>query len=109
MSTALTVTAEDISGRDSRYNITPYDLLLKIPDITLKNVRLILEKVENMKDFSELTVDQLSDILDNRKYAENIIKFINKEYVLEVSDQNQSVQVSKQKSNARQKRTKAKS
>lgn len=87
----MTVTAEDASGRDAIYNVAPYDLLLKVPNITMKNVRLILSKVKDIRELSSLTADQLGEILDNKKFGESIIEFLTKRYTPETrSDSKQT-------------------
>lgn len=86
VSKALTVTADEASGRDSKYNVTPYDFLMKIPNITVKNVRQILDKVKNLTELTELKTEELTEIIGNQRFSEYIVEFINKEYVPEVKD-----------------------
>lgn len=53
---------------------------MKVPNISIKNIRLVLDKVKSLEELSSLSQEDLSKLLDNKQYAEAIVDFLNKDY-----------------------------
>ena len=85
MEKALTVTSDDTANRDRKYNIAPYDTLMKLPSISTKNVRQVADKLTSLRDLVSGSVDSLGETLGNKQYAQTIMTFLTTEYTPESS------------------------
>ncbi|CAF1127805.1 unnamed protein product [Adineta ricciae] len=76
---AMLVTAEsELLDEDERYNSIVQDLLIRMPGVTFKNYKLIMNKVENLRGLTRLTEDELTTIMGNSKQASLLYNFIHK-------------------------------
>jgi ERCC4-type nuclease len=50
-----------------------------MPGVTFKNYKLIMNKVENLRELSQLTEDELTTIMGNSKQASLLYNFIHKQ------------------------------
>jgi hypothetical protein len=62
----------------NRYNTVLWDILLKIPGINSKNIKDIMDKVNNLCDLCQKTEEELNAIVENAKNAKLIYEFLNK-------------------------------
>ncbi|CAF2490696.1 unnamed protein product [Rotaria sp. Silwood2] len=77
---ALLVTAEsELLDDDERYNSVVQDLLIRMPGVTFKNYKLIMNKVENLRALSQLSENELTTIMGNSKQASLLYNFIHKQ------------------------------
>ncbi|KAJ8306066.1 hypothetical protein KUTeg_016611 [Tegillarca granosa] len=78
---AMTVSSadEDIEWSD-RYSHAPQDFLLRMPGVTVKNYRKIMNKVHNLAELCTLTEEQLTDIMGNSISAKRLFDFIHSEH-----------------------------
>ncbi|CAF0880152.1 unnamed protein product [Adineta steineri] len=77
---AMLVTAEsELLDEDERYNSVVQDLLIRMPGVTFKNYKLIMNKVENLRELSQLKEDELVTIMGNSKQASLLYNFIHKQ------------------------------
>ena len=58
----------------NRYNTVLWDILLKIPGINSKNIKDIMDKVNNLCDLCQKTEEELYAIVENAKNAKLIYK-----------------------------------
>lgn len=63
-----------------KYSHNPQDFLLKMPGVSIKNYRRIMNKVENLAELCSLSEDQLAEIMDNKSSAKLLYDFINKDH-----------------------------
>ncbi|CAF3459035.1 unnamed protein product [Rotaria socialis] len=77
---AMLVTAEsDLLDDDERYNTVAQDFLIRMPGVTFKNYKLIMNNVENLRVLSQLSENQLTTIMGNSKQASLLYNFIHKQ------------------------------
>ncbi|CAF0939740.1 unnamed protein product [Adineta steineri] len=77
---AMLVTAEsELLDEDERYNSVVQDLLIRMPGVTFKNYKLIMNKVENLRELSQLKENELVTIMGNSKQASLLYNFIHKQ------------------------------
>lgn len=50
-----------------------------MPGVTFKNYKLIMNKVENFRELTKLTEDELTTIMGNSKQASLLYNFIHKQ------------------------------
>ncbi|CAF1473771.1 unnamed protein product [Rotaria sordida] len=77
---AMLVTAEsELLDDDERYNTVVQDLLIRMPGVTFKNYKLIMNNVENLRALSQLNENELTTIMGNSKQASLLYNFIHKQ------------------------------
>ena len=54
------------------------DLLIRMPGVTFKNLKLIMNRVENLRQLGQLSESQLTTIMGNSKQASMLYEFIHK-------------------------------
>jgi hypothetical protein len=59
---------------------------MKIPGINLKNYQAVMNKVKNLREFFEMSEEQLTELFENSKTAKTVFDFFNKK--LANSDEN---------------------
>ena len=84
---ALTITSTDSTNKDVKYNVTAHDSLMKLPSISTKNIYTVADHVENITSLAAMSLEDLSDLLSNKREADSIFSFLNTEYVPEVNDE----------------------
>lgn len=89
---ALTITSDDTTNRDRKYNIAPYDTLMKLPCISTKNIRLVTENVRDIKQLISMGTERMAEVLSNQQYAQSITTFLTTEYIPETSNTTDRVQ-----------------
>ena len=62
------------------YNLSPYDVLLKLPGIDTKNCRRILHHVANLQELCQRSKPQLTALLDSKANAELLHSFLHKHF-----------------------------
>lgn len=55
------------------------DLLIRMPGVTFKNYKLIMNNVENFRELAKLSEAQLTNIMGNSKQASMLYNFIHKQ------------------------------
>lgn len=77
-SAAQAITAESEMVEDSvdLYNPGPYDFLLKMPGVNVKNVRAIIKHASNLAELLTLSQDRLSEILSSANNARQLYEFL---------------------------------
>lgn len=55
------------------------DLLIRMPGVTFKNYKLIMNKVNNLRELSQLSLDELTTVMGNSKQASLLHEFIHKQ------------------------------
>lgn len=75
---ALAVTAESDTVAESAglYNPGPYDFLLKMPGVNVKNYRALIKHADSLADISRLGQDKLAEILGNTHNAKLLYEFM---------------------------------
>uniref|UniRef100_A0A3P9IXH5 DNA repair endonuclease XPF n=1 Tax=Oryzias latipes TaxID=8090 RepID=A0A3P9IXH5_ORYLA len=75
---ALAVTAESDTVAESAglYNPGPYDFLLKMPGVNVKNYRALIKHADSLADISKLGQDKLAEILGNTHNAKLLYEFM---------------------------------
>ncbi len=54
-------------------------MLIRMPGVTFKNYKLLMNKVENLRELSQLKEDELTTIMGNSKQASLLYNFIHKQ------------------------------
>lgn len=55
------------------------DVLLRMPGVTFKNFKLIMNNVENLRALADLSENQLTEIMGNAKQASVLYNFIHRQ------------------------------
>ncbi|TPP67140.1 DNA repair endonuclease XPF [Fasciola gigantica] len=58
------------------HNVEAVDMLLKIPGISWKNYRRVMDKLTSLHDLAQCSFDKLIDILDSRECATKVHNFL---------------------------------
>ena len=58
--------------------MTVKDILIRMPGVTFKNYKLIMNKVENLHELSQYNESELTAIVGNSKQASLLYNFIHK-------------------------------
>ncbi|KAF9292420.1 hypothetical protein BGZ68_006366 [Mortierella alpina] len=69
---------------DSAFNLTPQDILRSLPGITSKNYKLVMSKVENIRELAELDFENLKVILGEGP-AQTLWNFFHKDSRLDTT------------------------
>lgn len=93
---ALTVTSDDTANRDRKYNIAPYDTLIKLPSISTKNVNQVADTSTSLRDMVSGGVDSLGETLGNKQYAQTMMTFLTTVYTPDNGDISNTVTSNKQ-------------
>jgi len=84
---AMLVTAEsDLLDDEERYNSLAQDVLIRMPGVTFKNYKLIMNNVENLQELTRLTEEEIAKIIENSKQAALLYNFIHKRKTELVTD-----------------------
>ncbi|OZJ03595.1 hypothetical protein BZG36_03031 [Bifiguratus adelaidae] len=60
---AVLVGLQDAEDIDSTFNLTPQDILRSIPGITFQNYRLIMNKVESLRELADMSLEDMGAII----------------------------------------------
>ncbi|XP_054866764.1 DNA repair endonuclease XPF-like [Amphiprion ocellaris] len=92
-SAAQAVTAESdlVAESTDLYNPGPYDFLLKMPGVNMKNYRALIKNADSLADLAKLSQNKLAEILGNANNAKLLYEFLHN-----VADVPASVQKTKQ-------------
>lgn len=78
---AVAITADsDTLPESARYNPGPQDFLLRMPGVSAKNCRALMNHVRSIADLATLSQAQLADILGNAASARQLHDFIHTPY-----------------------------
>ncbi|KAM4524824.1 DNA repair endonuclease XPF [Odontesthes bonariensis] len=77
-SAAQAVTAESDTVAESAdlYNPGPYDFLLKMPGVNMKNYRALIKNADSLADLAKLSQEKLAEILGNASNAKLLYDFL---------------------------------
>uniref|UniRef100_A0AAQ5YQ23 DNA repair endonuclease XPF n=1 Tax=Amphiprion ocellaris TaxID=80972 RepID=A0AAQ5YQ23_AMPOC len=77
-SAAQAVTAESdlVAEPTDLYNPGPYDFLLKMPGVNMKNYRALIKNAGSLADLAELSQNKLEEILGNADNAKLLYEFL---------------------------------
>lgn len=64
--------SQDYDAITERYNANIYDFVMKLPGISTKNVHVVMRHAKSLKDLLKLNLQQLADLLSNKKDAEQL-------------------------------------
>ncbi|XP_068610798.1 DNA repair endonuclease XPF [Brachionichthys hirsutus] len=73
---AVTVESDAVTESAGQYNPGPYDFLLKMPGISAKNYRALIQHADSLADVAKLSQDKLAEILANGKNAKLLYEFL---------------------------------
>ncbi|XP_055032647.2 DNA repair endonuclease XPF [Misgurnus anguillicaudatus] len=73
---AITVESETVTESADLYNPGPYDFLLRMPGVNVKNFRSLLKHASCLADLVTFSQEKLSEILDSTSNARQLYEFI---------------------------------
>ncbi|KAM3859737.1 DNA repair endonuclease XPF [Diretmus argenteus] len=73
---AITAESDTVAESADRYNPGPYDFLLKMPGVNVKNCRALVKSADSVADLTKLSQDKLAEILGNATNAKLLYDFL---------------------------------
>ncbi|XP_045925657.1 DNA repair endonuclease XPF isoform X2 [Micropterus dolomieu] len=73
---AVTAESDMVAESAALYNPGPYDFLLKIPGVNMKNYRALIKNADSLADLAKLSQDKLAEILGNANSAKLLYEFL---------------------------------
>ncbi|XP_056285706.1 DNA repair endonuclease XPF isoform X1 [Pseudoliparis swirei] len=73
---AVTAESDVVAESAGLYNPGPYDFLLKVPGINIKNYRAVVKNADNLADICKLSQDKLAEILGHAHNAKLLYEFL---------------------------------
>ncbi|XP_072312281.1 DNA repair endonuclease XPF [Eucyclogobius newberryi] len=73
---AVTAESDTVAESSDLYNPGPYDFLLKMPGVNVKNCRAIIRNAESLADVAKLSQEKLTEILGSANNAKLLYEFI---------------------------------
>ncbi|XP_056221358.1 DNA repair endonuclease XPF [Seriola aureovittata] len=73
---AVTAESDMVSESSGLYNPGPYDFLLKMPGVNIKNYRALIKNANSLADLTKLSQDKLAEILGNALNAKLLYDFL---------------------------------
>ncbi|XP_054454960.1 DNA repair endonuclease XPF [Anoplopoma fimbria] len=73
---AVTAESDMVAESADLYNPGPYDFLLKMPGVNVKNYRALVKNADNLADICKLSQDKLAEILGNASNAKLLYEFL---------------------------------
>ncbi|XP_068439369.1 DNA repair endonuclease XPF [Clinocottus analis] len=73
---AVTAESDMVAESAGLYNPGPYDFLLKMPGVNIKNYRSVIKNADNLADICNLSQDKLAEILENTHNAKLLYEFL---------------------------------
>uniref|UniRef100_A0A3B3D8G6 DNA repair endonuclease XPF n=1 Tax=Oryzias melastigma TaxID=30732 RepID=A0A3B3D8G6_ORYME len=73
---AITAESDTVAESAGLYNPGPYDFLLKMPGVNVKNYRALIKHADSLADIAKLSQDELAEILGNTNNAKLLFEFM---------------------------------
>ncbi|XP_049615139.1 DNA repair endonuclease XPF [Syngnathus scovelli] len=73
---AVTAESDAVAESTELYNAGPYDFLLKMPGVNVKNFRALIRNADSLADLAKLSQDKLAEILENANNAKALYEFL---------------------------------
>uniref|UniRef100_UPI003AAE2E89 DNA repair endonuclease XPF-like n=1 Tax=Centroberyx gerrardi TaxID=166262 RepID=UPI003AAE2E89 len=73
---AITAESDTVAESADLYNPGPYDFLLKMPGVNMKNYRSLVKNADSLADLAKLSQDKLAQILENANNAKLLYEFL---------------------------------
>ncbi|KAM8836185.1 DNA repair endonuclease XPF isoform 2-T2 [Spinachia spinachia] len=73
---AVTAESDMVAESAELYNPGPYDFLLKMPGVNIKNYRAVVKNADNLADVCKLGQDKLAEILGNANNGRLLYEFL---------------------------------
>ncbi|KAL6094425.1 ercc4 [Pungitius sinensis] len=73
---AVTAESDMVAESAELYNPGPYDFLLKMPGVNVKNYRAVVKNADNLADVCKLGQDKLAEILGNANNSRLLYEFL---------------------------------
>ncbi|XP_037318967.2 DNA repair endonuclease XPF [Pungitius pungitius] len=73
---AVTAESDMVAESAELYNPGPYDFLLKMPGVNVKNYRAVVKNADNLADVCKLGQDKLAEILGNANNGRLLYEFL---------------------------------
>ncbi|XP_026171997.1 DNA repair endonuclease XPF [Mastacembelus armatus] len=73
---AVTAESDIVAESAELYNPGPYDFLLKMPGVNIKNYRTLIKNADSLADLAKLSQDRLAEILGNANNAKLLFEFL---------------------------------
>nr|XP_040032450.1 DNA repair endonuclease XPF isoform X1 [Gasterosteus aculeatus aculeatus] len=73
---AVTAESDMVAESAELYNPGPYDFLLKMPGVNVKNYRAVVKNADNLADMCKLGQDKLAEILGNANNGRLLYEFL---------------------------------
>ncbi|XP_075949430.1 DNA repair endonuclease XPF [Anarhichas minor] len=73
---AVTAESDMVAESAELYNPGPYDFLLKMPGVNIKNYRALVKNADNLADLCKLSQDKLAELLGNANNAKSLYEFL---------------------------------
>lgn len=73
---AVTAESDMVAESAALYNPGPYDFLLKMPGVNMKNYRALIKNADSLADLAKLSQDKLAEILGNANSAKLLYEFL---------------------------------
>uniref|UniRef100_A0A8C2YYG1 Excision repair cross-complementation group 4 n=1 Tax=Cyclopterus lumpus TaxID=8103 RepID=A0A8C2YYG1_CYCLU len=73
---AVTAESDMVAESAGLYNPGPYDFLLKMPGVNIKNYRAVIKNADSLADMCKLSQDKLAEILGNAHNAKLLYEFL---------------------------------
>ncbi|KAF3853314.1 hypothetical protein F7725_014002 [Dissostichus mawsoni] len=73
---AVTAESDMVAESADLYNPGPYDFLLKMPGVNMKNYRALVKNADSLADLAKLSQERLAEILENAKNAKQLFEFL---------------------------------
>ncbi|MBN3303856.1 XPF endonuclease, partial [Amia calva] len=75
---AITTDSDTVPESSDLYNPGPYDFLLRMPGVNVKNCRALISHADSLADLASLSQERLSEILGNATNARLLHQFLHK-------------------------------
>ncbi|XP_061563700.1 DNA repair endonuclease XPF isoform X2 [Cololabis saira] len=73
---AVTAESDMVAESAELYNPGPYDFLLKMPGVNVKNFRTLIKNADSLADLVKLSQEKLAEILGNASNAKLLYEFL---------------------------------
>ncbi|XP_072229597.1 DNA repair endonuclease XPF [Leuresthes tenuis] len=73
---AITAESDTVAESADLYNPGPYDFLLKMPGVNMKNYRALVKNADSLADLAKLSQEKLAEILGNANNAKLLHDFL---------------------------------
>ncbi|KAL7373142.1 hypothetical protein ABVT39_028205 [Epinephelus coioides] len=73
---AVTAESDTVAESADLYNPGPYDFLLKMPGVNMKNCRAVIKSADSLADLAKFSQEKLAEILGNATNAKLLYEFL---------------------------------